>query len=393
MVAIDFPSAAKALLPSLDDVKTVRGTYMDEAVALETDPGTQMVDLAEEIGMAVAYRGDRRLLEGRRLRTISSLHERILERIARYRRDLPHLPGAASIQRLLERLVALEPRLSGDHQEDGASELLRNVQAELQAYDPDVTHQYVALKLVLQHLEGRQIDLRLRRALQDLRAGFDEAARKRDVRAGFAAAIPASKAAAIGGDPASVRAAYRLLIADAANIAQIFHLLRRFDLKRRFRKVIGIFIRAAARDLASTGPSTDRGYIRALMSELDRLRKAKSVVLMSAELMDQTNRHLDEAQRVEDGEMDLAEDMLSFACKERPGYADARELMRLHEVSPMAAKLVFANGLRDLHGELPAAVSPSSKAYLAQRAAILRMLEMLVEQEEEELQVSEAGSR
>jgi len=97
MVAIDFPSAAKALLPSLDDVKTVRGTYMDEAVALETDPGTQMVDLAEEIGMAVAYRGDRRLLEGRRLRTISSLHERILERIARYRRDLPHLPGAASI--------------------------------------------------------------------------------------------------------------------------------------------------------------------------------------------------------------------------------------------------------------------------------------------------------
>jgi len=392
MVAIDFPSAAKALLPGLDDVKTVRGTYMDEAVALDTDPGTQLVDLAEEIGMAVAYRGDRRLLEGRQLRTISSLHERILERIAKYRRDLPHLPGVAANQRLLERLVALEPRLSGDHQ-DGASELLRDVQAELQAYDPDVTHQYVALKLVLQHLEGRQIDLRLRKALQDVRAGFDEAARKRDVRAGFAAAIPASKAAAIGGDPASVRAAYRLLVADAANIAQIFHLLRRFDLRRKFRKVIALFIRAAARDLASTGPSTDRGYIRALMAELDRLRKAKSVVLMSAELMDQTNRHLDEAQRVEDGEMDLAEDMLSFACKERPGYADARELMRLHEASPVTAKLVFANGLRDLHSELPAAVSPSSKAYLAQRAAILRMLEMLVEEEEEELQEGEAGAR
>ena len=142
------------------------------------------------------------------------------------------------------------------------------------------------------------MDPRLKQALQDARAGFDEAARKREVRAGFAAAVPAARdAAAIGVDPASVRTTYRSMVAEAANMAQLFQLLRRFDLKRKFRKVIAIFTKAAARDLASTGPSTDRGYIRALIAELDRLRKAKSVVFMSADLMDLTNRHLDQEQQ------------------------------------------------------------------------------------------------
>jgi len=393
MNRIEFPHAARNSLVDPDTVKPARGKYMGEAVELNLDPGFQLEDLVEEIGMAIAYRGSRQQLDGRRLRSARNLDERTIERIGKYRLDLPQLPGAAAIQRLLERLHALEPASDADDDEGKASELRQNVQAELEAYDRDVTHQYAALELVLEHLEGQQIDPRLLKALLDVRASFDEATRRRDVRAGFAAALPASESAAIGADPSEVRATYRRMIAEVGNMAKLFQLLREFDLGRKFTKVISIFTSAAARDLASTGPSTDRSYIRALMVELDKLRKAKGVVLMAADLMRLTNRHLEDGEQVEGSEMELAGDVLAFACKERPGYADARELLRLHEASPMTVKIVFANGLRDLHGELPAAVCPSLRAYLAQREAILRMLEVLVESEEAEFQATGNAAR
>lgn len=394
MVALELQTVFRKPAFGAEQATPGYGVYMDEQVVLELDPASQIEDLAEEIGMAITYRGDRRVLENRKLRSLGNLHERIIKQISGYRRALPEIPGPAAIQRLLERIVALETGLEPEGGDADAANALRDaILQELEAFDLDPTHQFVALKLILQQLEGHPVDRRLRSALTDVLAVFDETARKRDVRAGFAAALPASRhGEAIGGTPAEVRAVYRKMVAKAYNMAELFQLLCQFNLKRRFARVLGVFARAAARDLASTGPSTDRDYIRALISELDRLRKARSIIQMSAELLELTNRHLDPEAQIEGKELDLSADILAFACKERPGYSDARELMRLHEASPMSVRVLFANGLRELHGELPITVYPSSKAYLAQRTAILRMLEIVVEEEEFDFHRAQEGT-
>lgn len=378
-------------------VEETRGNYRGETVTLDLDINSQLEDLVEEIGMAIAYRGDRRLLERRKLRYTNDvdagyageldLPDIVVARLAKYKQDLPQLPDMLTLQRLFERLLALEPA-SGKGGSDGNSATLRDgIVTELAAYDPDVTHQYAALDLALVYLEGSGADQSLYGALRDVQAGFEEGSRQRDVRAGLAAALPASQgAAAIGADPGVIRSTYRMMIAGVTNVAGLFQLLRKFDLTRSFNEVVAIFTRAAARDLSSTGPSTDRDYIRALMVELGRLRKAKSVVLMAAELMRTTRRHLNDGEKVDGNELDVAGDILTFAGKATPGLDDARALMNPYRNTSLAAQLVFANGLRDLHGELPVDVCLSSHAHLMQNAAILHMLDRLVEAEDRAFQ-------
>jgi hypothetical protein len=383
--------AAQNLLPETEQVKAARGTYQGETVMIDPDLCSQLEDLVEEIGMAVAYRGDRRLIEKRKVRHGSSeLDEADNARLARYRRALPDLPGAEALQLLFENVRSLDQAASGDERgSDGGTGLRDRIMAELEAYDADVTNQFVALELAIQHLADKDVSPPLNDALREVQARFAEGDLRRDVRAGFAAALPALEASpSLGVEPGIIRSTYRMMLADARNMAELFGLLRGFDLKARFTDVVATFTKAAARDLASTGPSTDRGYLRALLAELNRLAKAKSVVLMAADLMKLTNRHLPKGEKPSGNETDVAGNVLRFACNAAPAPEDAQELLAPYRHTPLSAQLVFANGLRELHGDLPADVAPSPQAHLMQNEAIMEMLETLVEAEENEYQSS-----
>src|SRR5690606_10620034 len=124
-------------------------------------------------------------------------------------------------------------------------------------------------------------------------------------------------------------------------------------------------------DLASTGPSTDRYFIRSLIVELNRLSKAKSIVLMSADLMQTTNRHLHQGETPTADAEDLAGNILAFACTANPEPQDAHDLLGAYGKTSLRAQLVFAHGLRELHMRLPVDVAPSAAAHLRQETAIL----------------------
>jgi len=393
MVGIDTVHGAQAahnLMPETAPVKAAQGTYQGETVMIDPDLCSQLEDLVEEIGMAVAYRGDRRLMERRKVRQGSDLDEADTARLAKYRRVLPDLPGVEALQRLFENVRALDQAAPDDEQaNDDTAGLRDRIVAELEAYDADVTNQFVALELAIQHLAEKDASSRLNDALRGVQARFAEGELRRDVRAGFAAALPALEASpTLGVQPGVIRSTYRMMLADARNMADLFGLLRGFDLAGRFSDVVATFTKAASRDLASTGPSTDRGYLRALLAELNRLSKAKTVVLMASDLMKLTNRHLPKGQKPSGNELDVAGNVLRFACNAVPGPEDAQGLLSAYRHTPLSAQLVFANGLRELHGDLPVDVAPSPEAHLMQNEAILEMLEALVEAEENEFQAS-----
>ena len=52
------------------------------------------------------------------------------------------------------------------------------------------------------------------------------------------------------------------------------------------------------------------------------------------------------------------------------------------EKAPLGIQLVYANGVRALHGDIPDEVMPSPQARLQQNAAIRGLLDQLVEAEE-----------
>lgn len=380
---VDNSPVGTELRPAFEPATPSQGVWQGEAVEFVPDAEGQIEDLAEEIGMAVAYRGDRRLLERRRLQVSGGIDEAVIERIARYRRDLPQLPGPAALQRLMDRIRALEHFADRNGEEDAEASLEDRLSGALLEYDSDVTHQYAALKMILDHF-GNAVSPRLYRILQALREGYETAGRAAQVRAGFASAVPASEGADIvGADPADIRTVYRQMIVSAETGAELFRLLRRFDLSRKLEAVIAIFSKAAARDLASTKPSTDRAHIRALLMELTRLRKLKSVLILAEELVRNTARHLSPEDAVEADPVEITGDVLSFANMSNPGLEDARNLLHPYRQAPLGAQLVFANGLRDLHAELPEGIVRSPDILLRQKAALLSMLDGLVAAEEQ----------
>lgn len=374
-------------LASAEAAEELRGSYRGERIVSDPDLSSQLEDLVEEIGMAIAYRGNPRSPERRRFR--HRREEVDNAPIEAYRHSLPDLPETNALMRLIDGLRSLETLVEDTPFGEDAYSMHDAITMELEAYDPDVTHQYAGLKLALMHLDQGGVSEQFRSILQNVEIFFEDGSLGRNVRAGYAASLPAAKAAiAFGADSATIRNTYRLMIAEARNAAELFKLLRQFDLSRSFKRVVATFSKAAARDLASTGPSTDRNYIRSLIIELHRLSKANSVVLMAADLMRTTNRHLVDGDKPAGDELDVAANVLTFACLYTPVFQDARALMQTYDKSPLAAQLVFANGLRELHGELPLGIAPTPQAHLYQRTVILQLLSSLVEDEENAFQNS-----
>lgn len=273
---------------------------------------------------------------------------------------------------------------SGDQRSGyGPASGSEDIFAALQAFDPDVTHQYAALDILREHFSQVPAPEGFIRRLEQAAQVFEQTDIARDVRAGMAAARVADEAAqTLATDPAAFRNSYRAMLRERKDIGQLFDILSRFDLTMKFEAVIELFRTAAGHDLASIGPSTDRRFLHHLLGELGKLKKMQSTYEMTRNLIVITERVLAARERGTATAVDLTSRLLNFAGRTAPSLADARTLIEPMRSVNLMGQVVFANGLRGIHVALPDDLIPSGAARI-QQAVMLRALQDALVSEEE----------
>ena len=370
-------------------VHQVQGRYRGEAVQLTSDT-SKLADEAEEIGMAVASRADRRSLGQRDIRAGRGSSAEALASAKGYYDELPDMPAEAELAGMVDRLTSFVDMMSSGGSGGGPTK--EDVLAALHDFDPDVTHQVAALDVAWGHFEAEGADPRFLDLLDAAKADFDRGGVARDVRAGFAVAAVANRAAAtLETDPATVRDTYRSMLREGQNVGQLFDALSAFDPLKSLQEAVAVFTEAAGRDLASTGPSTDPTLLHALLTELGKLKKMRTTLDATDHLMQTTERTLPPADRGPRNVVEQASRILNFASQAAAGPADAQRMLGRFESAPLPLQLVYANGLRALHGEIPDDVMPTPQARLQQGAAIVALLDRLVAAEEKMFAAGMAG--
>lgn len=369
----------------------VRGDYRGEAVMVQSE-SSKLADAAEELGMSVAHHSDKKSLGQREVRQGRGTNLEAIARIADYYDKLPNMPREDQLKGLVESLRQFQDLLEKGGGGSGAP-TKDDILKALASFDGDVTHQFAALEIAREHFEAVGADAGFLGLLEEARSAFEESGIARDVRAGFAIAEIANRAAAtLETDPSIVREAYRSMLREESNFSQLFEGLKKFDLGRNLGAVIETFREAAGRDLASTGPSVDPGRLQSLLAELSKLKKLDTVLDMSEQLMRTLGRLIPSSMRDGLDSTALTGRLLAYTAKTVVGLADARQLMGPNADGLSAGtRVVLANGLRGLHGELPDDLMPSPQARLQQNATIVALQDTLVEEEEEEYQRGEQG--
>lgn len=363
--------------------REARGNYRGEEVATSSE-ASKLQDAAEELGMSVAHKADKRTLGQREVRQGQGISMDALSRIADYYDKLPDMPREAELQELVENLQNLQRLLDGSGG-GGGDVTADDVLAALQKFDPDVSHQFAALDIAREFFAASGASSDFQTLLDAAHTEFQKGDLGRDVRAGFAAAEAASRASAtLETDPASVRDTYRQLLRESKNMGQLFDAFRGFDVLKSFGEVVDTFMMSAGRDLASTGPSTDPAYLHSLVTELGKLKKMQSVIDLAGQLTKTTDRLLAPNEQAPGAATEVASRVLHFAAKTAAGPADARQIIAPYEHCSLATQVSFANGVRGLHAELPDEVMPTTQARLQQNTALLGLLDSLVAAEERE---------
>jgi type III secretion system YopN/LcrE/InvE/MxiC family regulator len=363
-------------------MEQLRGRRGSEGV-IASDANSKLTEASEELGMSVAHRADKRSLAQREVRQGQSANIEALARIADYYDKLPDMPREAQLKSLLDKLTSFQQLLSGGGGSGAPTK--EDVLAALQQFDGDVTHQFAGLQMAREHFEATGASAELLALLDEAAAEFEKPGIARDVRAGFASAEVAAKAAAtLETDPATVREAYRAMLRESQNMGQLFDALSKFDMLKSFSEAIETFMTAAGRDLASTGPSTDPDFLHGLLTELGKLKKLQSAFEGSKELVRTTERLFAPSERGQLQTVDVASALLHFVSKAAANLGDARNLLALLKKASVASKLALANGYFNLHGEVPDDVMPSVTARQQQNSTLKQLLDELVAEEERE---------
>ncbi|MEJ1160544.1 HrpJ domain-containing protein [Prosthecomicrobium sp. N25] len=366
----------------------VRGDWRGREVAL-SDSTSKLNDAAEEIGMSVAHRADKKTLGQRQVRQGQGTNIDALQRIADYLDKLPNMPREDALKQLVEQFKTFEELLEKGRS-GGGQPTTEDVLAALQQLDPDVTHQFAALEVAREYFETAGASDELHALLDAAKAEFEKGDLARDVRAGFAAAKAADRAAAtMETDPGAVRDTYRSMLREQPNLGTLFDGLRRFDIDKNFAALVDAFMSAAGTDLASTGPSSDPDFLHALLTELGKLKRMQSAFEGTRSLLSQTERLMPRSERGLSSPAEMTSRLLNFAAKAAVNLADARGLLGGYEKASLGSQVVLANGLRGLHGDLPDDVMPSLQARQQQVATLGTLLNQLVGAEDEEYEAAE----
>jgi type III secretion system YopN/LcrE/InvE/MxiC family regulator len=373
-------------------MQEARGAYRGEEVVASSE-SSKLADAAEELGMSVAHRADKRTLAQREVRQGSGANLEALARIADYYDKLPDMPREVQLKALVDQLESFQ-QLMEKAGSGGGGPTKEDILAALRDFDGDVTHQYAALDLARDYFAAAGAPSEFQLLLDEARGEFEKTDIARDVRAGFAAAEVAAKAAAtLETDPATVRDTYRAMLRETMNMGQLFDSLGKFDVMKSFTETVATFMEAAGRDLSGTTSSTDPGFLHGLLTELSKLKKLQSVMDGTTQLVRTTERLLPKDERGQIDVRETASRLLNFAAQSAVGLADARVLLGKLQTAEPASQLAFATGLHGLHGEIPDDVMPSMQARLQQNATLRSLLDRLVSEEEEAFDKQQSGGK
>ncbi|WP_294641458.1 HrpJ domain-containing protein [uncultured Aureimonas sp.] len=368
--------------------RAAQGDYRGQTVETSSET-SKLEDAKEEIGMAVAHRSDKRTLGQRQVRQGQGAHLEAIARIADYYDKLPDMPRESELQGLVEDLTRMQDLLSGGGQGGGPTK--DDVLALLGRFDSDPTHQFAGLEIAREFFAASGATVEFQALLEGVRAEYERGDLGREVRAGFAVAeLAAREAATLETDPAAVRETYRQLLRETPDMNRVFDAFRCFDPLKRLDEVVDLFLMAAGRDMAATGPSSDPAFLHALITEMSKLKTLGTVMELLNNLCRTTDRLLKPGERPQGSATDATGLLLAFSTRATSGLADARALLARYGTCSAETQLVYANGLRLAHAELPDDVMPSLQSRLQQVAALMMLQDRAVA--EEELEYEGRGS-
>ncbi|SFL15667.1 HrpJ-like domain-containing protein [Pseudovibrio ascidiaceicola] len=367
---------------------------------------SKLTDAAEELGQAVSSRLDKRSLESRSIRQGQGANIEAITRIADYYDKLPDMPSQDKLQGLVQRLQDYQHNQSANN--EGSGQLSpQDVFAFLQQFDGDVTHQYAALQIAIEHFETTGANDALLGALLNAREYMESGETGRDVRAGFAVAeLAHDKAEDFATDPAVIREHYRDMLRSEANFGIIFDKFN--DLIARthamhhdvngnesspltsFDDVVDLFTTAASQGLEIADTQDEPAHLEAVLTELGKLKSLRTVyegVHVATKL---TGRSFSEFTRVveELGTEKLASSLFHYLGKAVTSPADAQSLVAPLAPAGASASLNYTNNLLALHREVPDTILTNENIRNQQLETLLVLSEQLTILEEEQYQTA-----
>ncbi|MES0867826.1 HrpJ domain-containing protein [Pseudovibrio sp. SCP19] len=366
---------------------------------------SKLTDAAEELGQAVSSRLDKRSLESRSIRQGQGANIEAITRIADYYDKLPDMPSQEKLQGLVQLLQDYQNNYSSG---GGSSQLTpQDVFAFLQQFDGDVTHQYAALQIAIEHFENTGANDALLGALLNAREYMESGETGRDVRAGFAVAeLAHDKAEDLGTDPAVIREHYRDMLRSEANFGIIFDkfndLIARHHALHQdvngnkgspltsFDDVVELFTTAASQGLEIADTQDEPAHLEAVLTELGKLKSLRTVyegVHVATKL---TGRNFAEFNRVIDelGTDSLASSLFHYLGKAVTSPADAQGLVAPLAPAGVSASLNYTNNLLALHREVPDTILTNENIRNQQLETLLVLSEQLTILEEEQYQTA-----
>jgi hypothetical protein len=184
-------------------------------------------------------------------------------------------------------------------------------------------------------------------------------------------------AATLESNPAAVRKRYRNKLREKRNLGELFEELANLGLEFNFPT---LFAEIGA-DLAGVSKESDRDYLRSLTSELKKLWQLRSAHEETKELVRITEPHMPKSGRGPEP-LKLTASVLYYCGKAVVSPGDAQSLLGLLEGASLASQVVFANGLRDLHGRMPDGIWLTPKDRLLQYTVLGALCHRLTEAEE-----------
>lgn len=153
-------------------MEAVRGTYRGEEVTLSSEE-SKLADAAEELGMSVAHRADKKSLGQRSVRQGAAAYPEALARLREYLEELPDMPREDELVSLVEKLQSFQDSLEQATSRGGAGVTKDDVLAALQEFDGDVAHQFAGLEIARAQFEAQGAGEDFLAVLDSARAAFE----------------------------------------------------------------------------------------------------------------------------------------------------------------------------------------------------------------------------
>ncbi|SDR15171.1 HrpJ domain-containing protein [Pseudovibrio sp. Tun.PSC04-5.I4] len=386
------------------------GQRRNERVMQLSNP-SKLTDAAEELGQALSSRLDKRSLEVRSVRQGQGTNIEAITRIAEFYDKLPDLPSKDKLQGMVNLLQDFQNKQSTGGR-TGGQITPQDVFGFLQQFDGDVTHQYAALQIAIEHFETTGADDALLHALLNARKTMESGDLGKDVRAGLAVAkLAHDNADDISSDPATVRKNYREMLRNEPNFGIIFDRFRKLISRHRqlqqhtsqsvskevsetplssFDDVVNLFTEAARQGLEQADTQDEPAHLEAVLTELGKLKSLRTVfegVHVATKLTGRSSQGFSSI-AVDVGLEQMASDLFHYLGKSVAAPADAQGLVAPFAPAGLAASLSYTNNLLALHRDVPETIITNDNIRVQQFNTLLGLSEQLTILEEEQYQTA-----